>query len=82
MFKEQRTGPPLLRLMYIAETQIIPPFTDVAFRRDSEEDGSGHVPPVPRPSAFCAPGSSNFRCLSLINRGKVSAHVRQRSAGD
>ncbi len=49
MFKEQRAGPPLLRLMYIAETQINHPFTDVTFRRDSEEDVSGHVPPSPGP---------------------------------
>ncbi len=31
MFKERRAGPPLLRLMYIAETLINPLFTDVAF---------------------------------------------------
>ncbi len=30
------------RLMYIAETLINPLFTDVAFCRDSEGDGSGH----------------------------------------
>ncbi len=34
--------PSLLRLMYIAETLINPLFTDVAFPRDSEGDGSGH----------------------------------------
>ncbi len=28
--------------MYIAETLINPLFTDVAFQRDSEGDGSGH----------------------------------------
>ncbi len=32
-------GPPLLRLMYIAETLINPLFTNVAFRRDSVGDG-------------------------------------------
>ncbi len=30
------------RLMYIAETLINPLFTDVAFRSDSDGDGSGH----------------------------------------
>ncbi len=30
------------RLMCIAETLINPLFTNVAFRRDSEGDGSGH----------------------------------------
>ncbi len=30
------------RLMYIVETLINPLFTDVAFCRDSEGDGSGH----------------------------------------
>ncbi len=34
-----RAGPPLLRLMYIAETLINPLFTNVAFRRDSVGDG-------------------------------------------
>ncbi len=32
-------GPPLLRLMYIAETLINPLFPNVAFRRDSVRDG-------------------------------------------
>ncbi len=40
-FKERRAGP-LLRLMYITETLINPLFTDVAFRRENEGDGSGH----------------------------------------
>ncbi len=55
--------PPLLRLMYIAETLINPLFTDVAFLRDSEGDGSGPhgvtspppPPPPPVPRAICAP---------------------------
>ncbi len=58
MFKERRAGSSLLRLMYIAETLINPLFTDVAFRRDREGDGSGHYesggvmsPPYPVPSA-------------------------------
>ncbi len=42
MFKERRAGPPLLRLMYIAETLINPLFIDVTFHGDSEGDGSGH----------------------------------------
>ncbi len=39
MFKEHATT---TGLMYIAETLINPLFNDVAFRRDSEGDGSGH----------------------------------------
>ncbi len=56
MFKEHATT---TGLMYIAETLINPLFNDVAFRRDSEGDGSGHYesgggvmfPPSPVPSA-------------------------------
>ncbi len=58
--------PSLLRLMYIAETLINPLFTDVAFRRDSEGDGSGHYesgggscpPPSLVPSARLPIGST------------------------
>ncbi len=38
MFKERWSGP----IIYIAETLINSLFTDVAFHRDSEGDGSGH----------------------------------------
>ncbi len=48
-FKELQL--PLLRLMYIAKTLINPLFTDVAFLRDREGDGS--CPPVPSP--ICVP---------------------------
>ncbi len=47
---------------------INPLFTDVAFRRDSEEDGSGHYEsggscPPPVPSAICMPA-----CLTVNTR--------------
>ncbi len=56
--------------MYIAETLINPLFTDVAFRRDSEGDGSGHYesggvmsPPSLVPSA------------RLVSMGRVSVTI-------
>ncbi len=56
MFNEWRAGPPLLRLMYIAETLISPLFTDVAFHRESEGDGSGQCESWRGvPSAICVP---------------------------
>ncbi len=56
------------RLMYIAESLINPLFTDVAFHRDSEGDGSGHyesggvMSPPPVPSAICVPGPKPCLC--------------------
>ncbi len=83
MFKEQPAGPPLLRLMYIVETLINPLFTDVAFRRDSKGDGSGHYesggscPPSPVPSAcllFCS-----LICTFTFVTSELSLHLRQGS---
>ncbi len=58
--KERRSGPQL------EETLIDPLFTDVAFRRNSEGDGSGHYesggvmsPPSPVPSAPLDEGTAN-----------------------
>ncbi len=61
---ESEVYPGLWANVQIAENLINLLFTDVAFRRDSEGDrsghyesggGGGHVPPVP--SAICAPVS-------------------------
>ncbi len=76
MFKEWQAGPPLLRLIYIAETLINPLFTDVVFRRDSEGDVSGHyesggvMPPNPPPPVTSAPLVEMWLSACALNKAR------------